>query len=106
MVIAPAVLSMDVLLETLSNSRETVDRINKACAEKGLPPAFPADEEDTPQIPGNPDYRFAGLGLIVGLPPKFSFWVHYKPDSQEHVELGKFTISIGLGKFLSLQMRN
>jgi hypothetical protein len=89
---------LDILLTALANSRKTLDQINQAAKQKGLPLPFPPDENGEPQIPGNTDYRFEGLGLIVGLPPKISFWVHYKPGSPDHVALGRFTVPIELGK--------
>ncbi|MGH2412339.1 MAG: hypothetical protein ACRDEA_01295 [Microcystaceae cyanobacterium] len=102
MVVTPISSVLAILFETLTNSRRSVDEINKACTDKGLPPAFPLTRDGTPEIPGNPDYRFEGFGVIIGLPPKLSFWVHYKPDSPDHVELGRFTVPIGLGRLASL----
>lgn len=94
---------LNILFETLSNSRKTIDEINQAGAAKGLPPAFPIDNSSSnPSIPGNPDYRFEGFGVIMGWPPKLSFYVHYKPGSPDHVELGRFTVPIGLGKLIQL----
>ena len=94
--------AIDILFGTLASSRKTVDQLNKACVGKGLPPAFPIDENGSPNIPGNPDYRFEGFGAIVA-PPQLSFWVHYKPDSLEHIELGRFTVRIGLEKLIELK---
>jgi hypothetical protein len=81
--------------KTLANSQEAMVQVNNACSEKGLPLAFPISEDGKPSIPGNPEYRFEGFGAIIGIPPKMSFWVHYKPDSPEHVELGRFIVAIG-----------
>jgi hypothetical protein len=75
MVVTSITTVLDTLFEVLKNSRKTVDKINKACEGKGLPPAFPIDGNGNPEIPGNPDYRFEGFGAIIGLPPKLSFWV-------------------------------
>ena len=94
--------AIDILFKTLVNSRKTVDQVNKACADKMLPPAFPIDHSGNPKIPGNRDYRFEGFGVAV-FPPKLSFWVHYKSGSANHVALGKFAVSIGIGKLLNLK---
>lgn len=44
----------------------------------------------------NPDYRLEGFGVVVERPfsPKFAlaFWVHYKPESSQHVPLEHFTM--------------
>lgn len=97
MAVATATAILDSLLSVLANSRQTVDEVNAACAAKGLPPAF--NNSNSPLgIDGNSDYRFEGFGVIVvrPFPPKFalSFWVHYKPGSPQHVELGRFTVPI------------
>ncbi|GAP94818.1 hypothetical protein [Leptolyngbya sp. NIES-2104] len=90
------------ILTILANSHQTIDTINNTCTAKGLPPAlkFGADITD---IEGNQDYRFEGFGLIAGLPPKLAFWVHYKPDSSDHVALGRFTMPISIGKLSEIQ---
>jgi hypothetical protein len=89
---------VDSLLTVLANSRQTIDEINRACSAKGLPPAFKDSDTSLVGIVGNPDYRFEGFGVIVvrPFPPKFalSFWVHYKPESTQHVSLGRFTVPI------------
>lgn len=91
-----------VLFAVLANSRKTIDRINQACADRNLPPAFKVG--DSPfEIDGDEHYRFEGFGLIVGLPPKLSFYVHYKPDSSEHVDLGRFTVPISVSNFLKIK---
>ncbi len=100
--VSSAVGVLDSLFETLANSQKTVDQINQACAAKGLPPAFAMDENGKPVIPGNTDYRFEGFGLII-LPPQLSFWVHYKPESTQHIALGRFTVPVGLGKLADLK---
>ncbi len=102
MTVASTGTLLSILFETLASSQRTVEQINKACSNKGLPPAFPIDKHGNPDVPGNSDYRFEGFGVILGLPPKLSFYVHYKPDSPEHVSLGKFTVPIGFGKLADL----
>lgn len=91
---------VDSLLQVLANSRQTIDQINAACAAKTLPPAFKESDTSPIGIVGNPDYRFEGFGVIVvrPLPPKLalSFWVHYKPESDQHVALGRFTVPISV----------
>jgi hypothetical protein len=95
----PVTAVLEVLFETLKNSHRTVDQIN---ASHELPPAFPNDASGNPKIPGDPDYRFEGFGVIVSLPPRLSFYVHYKPDSDDHIALGQFTVSIGLDRLIKL----
>ncbi|GAP94298.1 hypothetical protein [Leptolyngbya sp. NIES-2104] len=86
---------VDNLLATLANSRQTVDQINAACTAKGLSPAFQGSDSSI-GIAMNPDYRLEGFGAIVErpFPPKFAlaFWVHYKPESSQHIPLGRFTM--------------
>lgn len=102
MVVTSVGTILSILFETLASSQRTVEQINKACSNKELPPAFLVDNQGNPDIPGNPDYRFEGFGIILGVPPKLSFYVHYKPDSPEHVALGKFTVPIGFAKLVDL----
>lgn len=89
------------VVSMLESARQTVEDINQACAAKNLPFAFdPVDVMNR-----NLDYRFEGFGLVLGLPPKVSFWVHYKPGTADHVALGRFTTSISIGR-LFRQFRN
>lgn len=92
--IKPATHSAGILTQ-LSAFKKTAEKVNKACAEKGLPPAFDIDLDDL-KVNINRDYRFEGFGIIVSFPPKVSFYVHYKPDSADHVALGKFTMPLNL----------
>lgn len=96
MTLATANVFVEDVLDLLANARQTVGQINAKCAEKGLPPAIEFTGEGL-GITSNTDYRFEGFGLVIGLPPKVSFYVHYKPDSPEHVELGRFLVPINLG---------
>ncbi|MEM8643108.1 MAG: hypothetical protein AAGG51_30470 [Cyanobacteria bacterium P01_G01_bin.54] len=98
MTITTSAIGLKTLLDTLANSQATVDQINQICAEKDLPPVFLLNEQRVPDIPGNSDYRFEGFGAVIGLSPKLSFWVHYKPGTSEHVEIGRFTVPVGFGK--------
>ncbi len=108
MTVATATTILNSLLSALANSRQTIDEINAAATAKGLSLAFNNSDTSPLGIVGNPDYRFEGFGVIVvrPFPPKFalSFWVHYKPDSAEHVSLGRFTAPINVDalKFRSL----
>lgn len=96
MTAATSVISM------LSSARQTVEEINQICTTKNLPLAFDLDDV----MKRNLDYRFEGFGLILGLPPKVSFWVHYKPGSPDHVVLGRFATSIAIGRlFRTLRNR-
>jgi hypothetical protein len=92
----------DAVLELILNSGRTVDKINKECAKRGLPPAFEIGEDGNPQLPGDTNYRFEGFGMVLGLPPKLCFWVHYKPGRPEHVNLGRFSIPIKFGDLANL----
>ncbi|MEO0457915.1 MAG: hypothetical protein AAF152_15230 [Cyanobacteria bacterium P01_A01_bin.114] len=98
MAIAPSAIGLKKLLEALANSQSTITQINQICAEKDLPPVFSFNEQGDPDISDNPDYRFEGFGAVIGLPPKISFWVHYKPGTPDHVEIGRFTVPVGFGK--------
>lgn len=91
MVTTTVAKSVDILIGLSDQALRTMDAINQECLKKQLPPAF-SMEEGVPK--GNKHYRFEGLGVILGLPPRLSFWVHYKPDSPEHVNLGRFTMPL------------
>ncbi|HTL89025.1 MAG TPA: hypothetical protein VL134_06470 [Leptolyngbya sp.] len=97
-----ALTAFDTVAAMLADSRQTIDDINQACVAKGLPLAFDVGEDLT-SIKGNRDYRFEGFGLVIGLPPKLSFWVHYQPGSANQVEIGKFTMPVNLGKLSSIR---
>ncbi|MBD1845755.1 hypothetical protein H6F89_20565 [Cyanobacteria bacterium FACHB-63] len=90
------------VLSILANSHQTIDAINNACAATGLPPALKIGANPT-DIEGNQDYRFEGFGLIAGVPPKCAFWVHYKPESAQHIPLGRFTMPVSIGKLSAIQ---
>ncbi|MEP0919772.1 hypothetical protein NC981_23380 [Leptolyngbya sp. DQ-M1] len=106
MTVTTATALVDSLLSVLANSRQTIDEINAVCTAKELPPALKESDTSAIGIVGNPDYRFEGFGVILvrPFPPKFalSFWVHYKPESDQHIALGRFTVPISVfdvGKF-------
>lgn len=100
MTAATSITLIDSLLKALADSRQTIEQINAACKAKGLPPALKDSDTSVIGIIGDPDYRFEGFGVIViqPFPPKFalSFWVHYKPESAGHIELGRFTVPISI----------
>lgn len=108
MVLGTATAAIAIALPILKLSYESIEKVNDACAEKELPPAFEikirAEEGDLEalDVEGNPDYRFEGFGLDIGIPLKLSFWIHYRPDSPDHVEVGKILIPIRLSKVLNL----
>lgn len=97
---------LDNLLSTLANSHQTVDQINAACTAKGLSPAFQSSDSSI-GIAVNPDYRFEGFGVVVErpFPPKFAlaFWVHYKPESSQHLSLGRFTMPMSFLELLKFR---
>jgi len=87
-----------LLMTKISKYKDLADEVNRACAAKGCPPAFDiqlsADAEDDFHIRASDKYRFEGFGAVFGLPPKMSFWVHYLPESVDHVEIGRFLVPI------------
>ena len=108
MVLGTATTAISIALPILRFSHKAIEKVNKACDEKGLPPAFEIklpDEEgslEDIEVQGNPDYRFEGFGLDVGIPPQLSFWVHYKPGSPDHVEVGKILVPVRFSKVFDL----
>lgn len=102
MTVTAASTVFNTVASILANSHQTIDDINKACAARGLPPALNIGDRLT-AITGNPDYRFEGFGLVIGFPPKLSFWVHYQPESANSVEIGKFTMAISVGKLSQIR---
>ena len=95
MAIFTSAIALKSLFKAIARSRKVAEQVNQTCSAKGLPLAFPANENGEFNIPGNPDYQFEGFGTVVGIPPQVSFWVHYKPNTSEHVALGQFTVPIG-----------
>lgn len=106
MVLGAATTAISIALPILRLSQESIDKVNQKCIEKGLPRAFEVNKSEGDgidlDINGNPDYRFEGFGLNVGIPMKLSFWVHYKPDSPEHVSVGKILVPIQFSKVLNV----
>jgi hypothetical protein len=103
MTISTSVTSiLGVVFDVLAKSQTTITQINQTCSNKGLPPAFSISPDGIPEIPGNPDYRFDGFGVIVGIPPQLSFYVEYKPGSPQQISLGRFTVPVGVGTMLHL----
>lgn len=106
MVLGAATTAISIALPILRLSRESIDKVNQKCAEKGLPPAFEAKSSEGDvldlDINGNPDYRFEGFGLTVGIPIKLAFWIHYKPESPEHVSVGKILVPIQFSEILNV----
>lgn len=88
-----------LLASTIATATDSVSSINEAASSKGLPPVF---NTGNGSIHGNPDYRFEGFGVSLAraIPPKpqLNFYIHYKIDSPHHVELGRFSVPIGIGK--------
>jgi hypothetical protein len=92
-----------LLMSRIVKYKNVAEQINEACAEKGCPPVFdillsPTENEDI-HIRASDEYRFEGFGAVFGFPPKMSFWVHYLPDSENSVSIGRFLIPIGFGDF-------
>lgn len=87
---------LDIVLQVLGDVNDVVSTVNAACASHHLPNAFNGFNANT-------DYRFEGFGIAFqGFHPEITFWVHYKPDSPEHVPLGKFEIPITYSQAVTL----
>ncbi|CAN1208662.1 hypothetical protein TUMEXPCC7403_00475 [Tumidithrix helvetica PCC 7403] len=84
---------LDIVFRILGDTDEFISKVNQACADKGLPPA----------LPGNTDYRFEGFGVaFIGFKPYLTFWLHYKPDSPQHIAFDRFEIPISYAQSLHL----
>jgi hypothetical protein len=101
-VLSSSTVAVSTLGTLLLGSRKTISDINQECSKRGLSPAFYRTNIGDGMIYGNPDYRFEGFGLafdsIMPPKPKITFWVHYKPSSHEHKEIGVFGIPISIGQ--------
>ena len=102
MVTTSVTSKLTLLLSRLNRHRGKIEEINHTSEALGLPPAIDLNFEGDIQIGTNPDYRFEGFGIVFGLPPMMSFYVHYKPESPEHVELGRFLMPIRFGDLATL----
>jgi len=95
-------VAVSSLRDLLFGSKKIISDINQECAQRNLPPAFYRADLGDGVISGNSDYRFEGFGLAFDstiIPkPKITFWVHYKPGSSEHQELGVFGLPIHIGQ--------
>jgi hypothetical protein len=85
------------LFALLIDAKETVIAINNACTAQNLPPALTLQSSPV-NLHGDPNYRFEGFGIVIGLMPKLSFWVHYKPGTTEHISIGQFHMPFSLFK--------
>ena len=99
----PTIGAFTVMLPRASTYQQTASAINAACAHKQLPHAFEitpdTDNHKNLRIVAHPAFRFEGFGLALGFRPKLSFQVRYQPDSDAHVELGRFLAPICLSDF-------
>jgi hypothetical protein len=91
-------------MSQITKYKGVADQINKACEEKGCPPAFdiqlsPTSESDSIHIRASEQYRFEGFGAVLGLPPKMSFWVHYLLEDGKTIEIGRFLVPIAFSDF-------
>jgi hypothetical protein len=97
-----------LLVKALSDCKEAINEVNQACISKGLPPAFYIPQGSA-FVRGNKDYSFQGFGMDVSvIPPQMSltFWVHYRIDSDDHVELGKFACPLKALDMSALKVLN
>ncbi len=99
--IAPA---LGLLMSRISKYKALAEEINRACKEKGCPPAFdiqlsPTSENDSIHIRASKEYRFEGFGFVFGFPPKMSFWVHYLLEDDKTIEVGRFLVPIAFSDF-------
>lgn len=76
----------------LKSLEKLADKVNSKCDELGLPHAI---VKTFPNLETNTDYRWEGAGFVI-FPPSFSIYVHYKPESSDHVELGRFLMPLGI----------
>ena len=98
MVVTPVVGTLALLVGRLAKYQGKAEEINAACAALELPPALDINLEGDIRVSLNKEYRFEGFGVVIGFPPRMSFYVHYKPWSpEEHVAVGKFSVPIGFG---------
>lgn len=74
---------------------KVANEVNSKCDELGLPPAI---INTFPSLETNTDYRWEGFGLVL-FPLSISVYVHYKPESPDHVEVGRFLMPIGIDSF-------
>ena len=102
MVATPVVGTVALLMSRLAKYQQKADEINAACAALGLPPALDINFEDDIRVRLDPVYKMEGFGVVLGLPPKLSFYVHYKKGSPEHVAVGKFLVPIGFGDIIKI----
>lgn len=96
-----------LLVKSLRDSTKTINEVNQACIKRGLPPAFYMPDGGG-IIRGNTDYRLDGFGvdIISVLPPRLAlkFWVQYRIDSDDHVNLGKFSCPLKVFDLTVLEM--
>ena len=85
MIATPVVGTLGLLLGRLAKYQEKAEEINAECEALGLPPALDIRLEEEVRIWLDPAYNMEGFGVAFGLPPKLSFYVHYKKGSPEHV---------------------
>lgn len=99
--------ALAILMSRIVKYQSLANEINQACAAHNCPPAFdiqltPTTEEDV-HIRASQEYRFEGFGVVFGLPPKMSFWVHYVPQNGGSVQIGRFLIPIAVGDIPIIQ---
>ena len=97
MPITAAMGTVALLMSRLAKYQKKAEEINAACEALGLPPALDINLEDDIRVRLDPDYRMEGFGIVMGLPPKLSFYVHYKKGHPDHVAVGKFAVPIAFG---------
>lgn len=102
MVATPTIGALTLLLSRLAKYQKKAAEINAACEALGLPPALDIHFEDKLRVWLDPVYNMEGFGAVMGLPPKLSFYVHYKKGKPEHVEVGKFLIPIAFGDLIRI----
>lgn len=101
-----ALTTIPFLLSAREKTQAAIASVNQRCTEFNLPQAFETGSAETESslsqelLRGNPDYRFEGFGVVLGLRPKLSFWVHYKKGTPEHKELGRFLVKLDVLKEL------
>lgn len=102
MTVTAAMGTIALLMGRLAKYQRKAEEINAACEALGLPPALDVNFENDVRVRLDPDYRMEGFGVVLGLPPKLAFYVHYKKGHPEHVAVGKFKVPIAFGDIIKI----
>ncbi len=99
-----------MMISARESAKDIIEEINSKCIEKNVPPAFEVGSiEDAKNLDEihfrcNPDFRFEGFGMNIGLRPQLTFWVWYKKGASDAVEIGKIHVSLSILDKLALDL--